>query len=47
MPSQQAEDQLQAQHNVDKNNYIMENHNIKSESNYRQTLEEKHINTEK
>jgi putative lipase involved disintegration of autophagic bodies len=34
MPSQQP------QHSVDKSNYVMDNHNIKSKSNYRQALEE-------
>jgi uncharacterized protein YpmB len=47
VPSQQPQGQLQTQHSVDKSNYNMDNHNIKSKSNYRQALEEKHINTAK
>jgi hypothetical protein len=47
VPSQQPQGQLQTQHRVDKSNYIMDNHDIKSKSNYRQALEEKHINAEK
>jgi hypothetical protein len=47
MPSQQPQGQLQTQHSVDESIYIMDNHNIKSKSNYRQALEEKHINAEK
>jgi hypothetical protein len=35
------------QQSVDTSNYIMDKHNIKSKSNYRQVLEEKHINVEK
>jgi hypothetical protein len=35
------------QRSVDTGNYIMEKHNIKSKTNYRQSLEEKLINTEK
>jgi hypothetical protein len=45
--SQQLQGQLQTQHSVDTSNYIMDKHNIKSKTNYRQTLEEKHINAEK
>jgi hypothetical protein len=45
VPSQQLQGQLQTQHSVDTSNYIMDKHNIKT--NYRQALEEKHINTEK
>jgi hypothetical protein len=45
VPSQQIQGQLQTQHSVDTNNYIMDKHNIKS--NHRQVLEEKHINAEK
>jgi hypothetical protein len=45
VPSQQPQGQLQTQHSVDKSNYIMDKHNIKSKSNYRQALEERHINT--
>jgi hypothetical protein len=47
VPSQQLQGQLQTQHSVDTSNYIMDNHNIKSKSNYRQALEEKHITAEK
>jgi hypothetical protein len=32
MPSQQPQSQLQAQHSVDKNNYFMNKHNIKSKT---------------
>jgi hypothetical protein len=32
MPSQQPQGQLQAQHSVDKNNYFMNKHNIKSKT---------------
>jgi hypothetical protein len=35
------------QNSVDIGNYIMDKHNIKSKTNYRQALEEKHINAEK
>jgi hypothetical protein len=35
------------QHSVDTSNYIMDKHNLKSMSNYRQVLEEKQINAEK
>jgi hypothetical protein len=41
VPSQQPQDQLQTEHSVDTSDYIMDNHNIKSETNYRQALEEK------
>jgi hypothetical protein len=44
MPSQLLQDQLQTQHSVDTSKYIMDKHNIKSKTNYRQALEEKHIN---
>jgi hypothetical protein len=47
VPSQQPQGHLQTQHSVDTSNYIMDNHNIKSKTNYRQALEEKHINAEK
>jgi hypothetical protein len=47
VPSQQLQGQLQTQHSVDTSNYIMDRHNIKSSTNYRQVLEEKHINAEK
>jgi hypothetical protein len=39
--------QLQTQHIVNTGNYIMDKHNINSKTNYRQALEEKHINAEK
>jgi hypothetical protein len=45
VPSQQPQGQLQTQHSADTSNYIMDKHNIKSKTNYRQALEEKHINT--
>jgi hypothetical protein len=32
VPSQQPQGQLQAQHSVDKNNYLMNRHNIKSKT---------------
>jgi hypothetical protein len=32
VPSQQPQGQLQAQHSVDKNNYFMKKHNIKSKT---------------
>jgi hypothetical protein len=38
VPSQQPQDQLQIQHSVDTGNYIMDKHNIKSKSNYKQVL---------
>jgi hypothetical protein len=38
--SQQLQGQLQTQHSVDTSNYIMEQYNIKSKTNYRQALEE-------
>jgi hypothetical protein len=47
VPSQQPQGQLQTQHSVDTSNYIMDKHYIKSKTNYRQALEEKHINAEK
>jgi hypothetical protein len=40
VPSQQPQGQLQTQHSVDTSNYIMDKHNIKSKTNYRQVLEE-------
>jgi hypothetical protein len=40
MPSQQLEDQLQTEHSVNTGNYIMDKHNIKSKTNYRQAVEE-------
>jgi hypothetical protein len=47
VPSQQLQGQLQTQHSVDTSNYIMDRHNIKTKKNYRQALEEKHINAVK
>jgi hypothetical protein len=47
VPSQQLQGQLQTQHSEDTGNYIMDKHNIKSKTNYRQALEEKHNNSEK
>jgi hypothetical protein len=35
-----AQGQLQTEHSVDTSNYIMDKHNIKSKTNYRQALEE-------
>jgi hypothetical protein len=40
MPSQQLQSQFQMQHRIDRGNYIMDKHNIKSKTNYRQALEE-------
>jgi hypothetical protein len=45
--SQQLQGQLQTQHSVDSSNYIMGKHNIKSKSNLRQALEDRHINAKK
>jgi hypothetical protein len=47
MLSQQLQDQLQTQHSVHIGNYIMEQYNIMSKTNYRQAVEKIHINTEK
>jgi hypothetical protein len=44
--SQEPQGQLQIEHSVDTGNYIMDKHNIKSETNYRQVLEEKYTNAE-
>jgi hypothetical protein len=44
--SQQLQGQLQIQHSLDTSNYITEQYNIKSKTNYRQALEKIHINTE-
>jgi hypothetical protein len=41
VPSQQLQVQLQTQHSGDTGNYIMDKHNIKSKTNYRQVLKEK------
>jgi hypothetical protein len=43
VPSQQLQGQLQTEHRVDTSNYIMDKHNIKSKTNYRQALEENTI----
>jgi hypothetical protein len=40
VPRQQPQGQLQTQHSVNKSNYNMDNHNIRSKSNYGQALEE-------
>jgi hypothetical protein len=40
MPSQQLQGRLETQRSVDTGNYIMDRHNIKAKTNYRQTLEE-------
>jgi hypothetical protein len=45
VPSQQPQGQFHTQHSADTSNYIMDNHNIKT--NYKQALDEKHINAEK
>jgi hypothetical protein len=47
LPSQQLQGQLQTHNCVDISNYIMEQYNIKSKTNYRQALEKKHINAER
>jgi hypothetical protein len=47
VPSRQPQCQLQTQHRVDIGNYIIDKHDIKSKTNYRQALEGKHINAEK
>jgi ABC-type nickel/cobalt efflux system permease component RcnA len=47
VPSQQPQGQLQTQHSVDTGNNIVDKHDIKPKSNYRQALQEKHINAEK
>jgi uncharacterized protein YutE (UPF0331/DUF86 family) len=44
--SQQLQGHLQTQHSVDISNYIMEQYNIKSKTNYRQALDKIRINTE-
>jgi hypothetical protein len=43
VPSQQLLGQLQAQPSVDRGNYIMDKHNIKSKIKYRKLLEETHL----
>jgi hypothetical protein len=45
--SRQLQSQLQTEHSVVTSNYIMDKHNIKSKTNYRQVLKEKHTNAEK
>jgi hypothetical protein len=47
VPSQQLQGQLQTKHSVGTGNYIMDKHNIKSKTSYRQILEEKNSNAEK
>jgi hypothetical protein len=46
VPSQQLQGQLQTPHSVHTRNCITDKHSIKSKTNYRTVLEEKHINTE-
>jgi hypothetical protein len=46
VPNEQLQGQLRAQHSVNTSNYIMEQYNIKSKTNYRQAQEKKHINAE-
>jgi hypothetical protein len=41
VPSQQLQGQLQTRHSADASNCIMDKHDIKSKTNYRQALEEK------
>jgi hypothetical protein len=40
LPSQKLQGQLQTQHSVDTDNYIMDTHNLKPNINYRKLLEE-------
>jgi hypothetical protein len=47
VPSQQLQGELQTQHNADTGNCIMDKQNMKSKTNYRHVLEEKHVDTEK
>jgi hypothetical protein len=47
VPSLQLQGKLEPQHSVDTGSYIKDKHNIKSETNHRQALEEKHIKAEK
>jgi hypothetical protein len=47
VPSPQPQGQLETRHSVDTSNYIMGKYYIKSKTNYRQALEEKHVNVEK
>jgi hypothetical protein len=49
MPSQQLQDQLQRQNSVDTSNCIMDKNSVLvvCKTNYRQALDEKHINAEK
>jgi hypothetical protein len=47
VPSQQLQGQLQTRHSADTGNRIMNQYNIKSDTNYRQAKEEKRINVEK
>jgi hypothetical protein len=47
VPNQQLQGQLQTGDSVDISNYIMDKHNIKSKTNYRQAPRKKYINTKK
>jgi hypothetical protein len=40
VPSQEPQGQLQTEHSIDTSNYIMNKHNIKSKTNYRQALDD-------
>jgi hypothetical protein len=40
VPSQQPKGQLQTQHSLETGNYIIDKHNIKIKTNYRQALVE-------
>jgi hypothetical protein len=47
VPCQMLQSQLQLQHSIDTDNYIMDKHSISSGVNYTKVLEEKHNNAEK
>jgi IS5 family transposase len=50
VPGQQLQGQLQTQHSADRADsgyHIEDKQNLKSKTNYRQAMEEKHINAEK
>jgi hypothetical protein len=48
VPSQELQGQLQTQRSIlDTSNYIVDKHDIKRETNYKQALREENINTEK
>jgi hypothetical protein len=47
VPSQQLQGHLQTKHSENTGTCIMEKHNMKSKTNYRQALQKKHINAEK